>query len=149
MVNTVEMLNMVWVTTGLKIKGYAHIYTFGMSLEGNIRKWWQWLPLEKETGRQEKRGEKRFIFHPILFWTLWILYFMHYYLVKSYIWKTNLKESNFHTTCRMLTDTTISPQGLFLKTNGTRCWHLKIHKTVPFWKTPGMGRGSCYSHRVS
>lgn len=31
MVNMVEMLNMVWVTTGLKIKGYAHIYIWDVT----------------------------------------------------------------------------------------------------------------------
>lgn len=38
--------------------------------------------------------------------------------------------------------------GPFLKSSGTKCWHLKIHKTVLFLKTPGMGRSSCYSHSV-
>lgn len=31
MVSMVEMLNMVWVTTGLKIKGYAHTYIWDVT----------------------------------------------------------------------------------------------------------------------
>lgn len=54
MVNMVEMLNMVRVTTGLKTKGYAHIYIWGVT----GRKHKKMVTVTAFGKRNWERGEK-------------------------------------------------------------------------------------------
>lgn len=92
-----------WDVTGSKHKKVVTAIAFGKG------KW--------ETGRKDGKEiclSSYTVFNLLVSCTLYI-----YYPVKSYIKKKKktpiLKGSSFQITWRMLTDTTISPQGLFLK----------------------------------
>lgn len=107
------MLNMEWVTFGLKIKASAHTLARD-SLEGDPRKWLPWSPLGKEMGDGRKGMEERFSFHQTLFFNLSNVVLCAFITqLKVSFKKQILKDSSFQTTWRMFTDITISPQGLF------------------------------------
>lgn len=74
----------------------------------------------------------------ILFSTLWICLMSMYYSLINYTQQTQiLRGPSLHwgNSCRHCWSL-----GPLWKTSGTECWLLKIHKTILFWKTQGIGR---------
>lgn len=96
MVKMVEKFNRVWAPFASRGKKRMSTYilrdAWDVTVEGNIRKWYQWLPLGKENGRRRKDGKEICLSSCTVFNLLISCMLYIYYPVKSYVEK---KHTNF------------------------------------------------------